>query len=91
VPPATDAVELRLQLETDEFPRYRVALKSAAGDRTLWRGGRVESTLEGGRRVVAVRVPATLLAPRHYSVELTGLTRGGAAEPVGTYAFVVLR
>jgi hypothetical protein len=91
VPPATDAVALRLQLENDEFPRYRVALKAAASDRVLWRSEKLESVLEGGRRVVSVRVPAALLTPRHYSAELTGITPGGAAELLGTYSFAVVR
>jgi hypothetical protein len=91
VPPATEAVALRLQLETDEFPRYRVALKAAASDRILWRGEKLESTPESGRRVGAVRVPASLLTPRRYTVELTGLARDGAAEPLGTYVFTVVR
>ena len=91
MPPATDIVALRLQLETDEFPRYRVALKAAASDRALWRSEKLESTREGDRRVVAIRMPAALLTPRHYSVELTGVTRGGAAELLGTYTFAVVR
>ena len=91
VPPATDAVALRLQLEADEFPRYRVALKAAASDRVLWRSEKLESVLEGGARVVRVRVPAALLAPRHYSAELTGISPGGAAELLGTYSFAVVR
>ena len=91
VPPATDAVALRLQLEADEFPRYSVALKAAASDRVLWRSEKLESVLEGGARVVRVRVPAALLVPRHYSAELTGISPGGAAELLGTYSFAVVR
>ena len=91
VPPATDAVALRLQLEADEFPRYRVALKAAASDRVLWRSEKLESVLEGGARIVRVRVPAALLTPRHYSAELTGIPSGGAAELLGTYSFAVVR
>lgn len=91
VPPATDTVSLNLQLETDEFPRYRVSLKAAANDRTVWRADKLESTLEGDRRVIAVLVPAALLTPGRYFVELTGETRRGAAELLGTYAFEVVR
>ena len=83
-PPATDIVALRLQLETDEFPRYRVALKAAASDRALWRSEKLESTREGDRRVVAIRMPAALLTRRHYSVELTDVTRGGTCTPMNT-------
>jgi len=92
VPPGTDAVSLQLQLESDEFPRYRVALRTAASDRPVWRSGSVRSARAGDGRAVTITVPAALLTPRHFSAELTGLRAAGGAEPVGSYAFrVVLR
>lgn len=91
VPPGTDALALRLELETDEFPRYRAALKAAASSRIRWRSEDLKSSREGGRRVVRIHLPAALLPPGHHSVELTGITREGAAELLSTYAFVVVR
>ena len=92
VPPGTDVVALQLRLESDEFPRYEAALKTAASDRALWRSGNLRSTFAGDGKAVTVSLPAARLSPQHYSVELSGRNAEGPAELLTSYAFrVVLR
>src|ERR1700730_12869410 len=46
VPQGTDRIRLRLRLESDEFPSYRVALRDPAADQILWR----RDTLSGATK-----------------------------------------
>src|SRR4029453_6301932 len=89
IPRGTDAVTLRLELEADDFTRYRVTLKDPANDRSLWRSAEIKSTTAGGIRTVNVTVTAALLKPDNYILELTGLTATGAARFAGRSAFRV--
>jgi hypothetical protein len=86
VPPGLDVVTFELDLEAGDFSQYQVALKDPATNRTLWRSGILTSA---SRRTpaVAVAIPANLLKPQHYSLELSGRTPGAAFTVVGSYAF----
>ncbi len=85
--PETDIVALQLQLESDEFSQYEVAVKSAADNRVLWRSGKLGSVAANGGKIVAASVPASLLSTGHFSVDLTGTTRKGRPELLASYAF----
>lgn len=87
ITPETDVVALQLQLESDEFPQYEVAVKSAADNRVLWRSGKLESVAANGGKIVAASVPASLLSTGHFSVDLTGTTWKGRPELLASYAF----
>ncbi len=82
-----DQVGARLQLEFDDFPRYEVALRDPATDRILWRSEPLRAISEGERRVVPVRLPAALLEPGNYSLELAGGPADGTTEFIGNYVF----
>lgn len=83
-------VELRLEIEGDDFPDYDATLKDAAGVRTLWRSGRVKAEGAGPNRLVAIRVPANLLTPRRHVLELRGLPSAGSPQILGSYPFRVV-
>jgi hypothetical protein len=87
IPPATDRVTLRLQLESDDFPIYRAALKDPASGQTVWSGGDLKARSEGQKRIVSLSVPATVLKQQNYSVELTGVPEQGASEILSSYVF----
>jgi hypothetical protein len=89
IPSAASEVRLELQLELDEFPGYRAALKVPSSDRTLWRSGALKSAGGAGSKSVAITLPATLLKPRTYSVDLTGIPSSGEEEVIGSYTFRV--
>jgi Tfp pilus assembly protein PilN len=90
VPPGTDVALLLLALESDDFPAYRAALKDSATRQIVWNSGGLEPSSLGERRAVSISVPANLLKPQNYIVELTGLPTRGAPESVGGYPFRVV-
>jgi hypothetical protein len=90
IPPGASAVTLRLPLVAADFPRYEAALRDATSDRVIWRSGGLPAPAARARPMVAVTVPASLLGPRAYTLELSGLPRRGVAEPLDTYPFRVV-
>ena len=88
IAPDADIVIARLQLEFDDFPRYEVALKGPASDHILWRSETLLAVSEEERRVVPVQLPAALLRPGNYSLELGGKpTDDTGSELIGNYVF----
>jgi hypothetical protein len=85
-----DRVRFELRLESDDFPRYHVALKDPATNRVVWRSGPLRRMSGADRSAVSVAVPATLLRPQHYSLELLGLRPDGTFDVVGSYAVQIL-
>jgi hypothetical protein len=90
VPNGQGNVELRLEIEEDDFAEYDATLKDAAGVRTLWRSGRVKAEGPGSNRVVPIRVPANLLTPRPHVLELRGLPAAASPQILGSYPFRVV-
>jgi hypothetical protein len=86
--PGTVRVAVDLQLEADDFPLYRAALKDAASGQIVWRSGDLKSHTAGGRPAVAISVPAELFRPRRYLAELS--SGGPRSEPIANYPFDVL-
>lgn len=91
IPTGVDTVVLRMPLVAVDFPRYEAALRDATGDRVLWRSGRLDAPAERTRPMLPVTVRASLLTPRTYVLELTGVSAQGVAEPLDSYPFRVLR
>jgi hypothetical protein len=90
LPRGTTDVRLQLQLESDDYRRYRVTVKEPASDRVLWRSAQLSPEAVGGNKLVSVTMPATRFKPRHYSLELAGVRTSGADDFVASYAFKVL-
>jgi hypothetical protein len=90
IPPGAGMVVLRLPLVAAEFGQYEAILKDATGDRVLWRSGPLKPPSPREQLMLPVTVPTSLLGPRAYTLELTGITPRGAAEPLDSYPFRVV-
>lgn len=91
IPATATNVSIRLEIESDDFPRYRVSLKQPSSDRTIWRSSALTAEAEGAGRVVPALIPAGHFGTERYWVELEGLPPGGAAELIATYTFRAVR
>jgi hypothetical protein len=89
--PQSALVAAQLNLESDDFANYRVALKNLTTDKVIWRSDILKPKGRGSYRAVAIRFPANVLKQEIYSFELSGLSANGAAEFVGSYVFRVTR
>ncbi len=85
IPKGTADVHVRLQLESDDFPAYEVALRDLAANQVIWRSTTVTAKATG----VSVDVPATGLKEQNYSLELSGVPAAGEAEVIASYPFRV--
>jgi hypothetical protein len=85
VRPGADGVSFALLLESNDFPRYQVALKDPATSAILWRSERVPAGTLNHAPAVSVIVPARLLKAQHYALELSGVRAAGAADVVASY------
>jgi len=90
VPAGTDVALLLLELESDDFPAYRAALKNPVTRQILWNSGSLEPSSLGEKRAVSISFPANLLKQQNYIVELTGLPTRGAPKHIGTYPLRVV-
>jgi hypothetical protein len=91
IPTGTTAVVVRLPLVSVDFPRYTVTLKKAQGDRVIWRSDRLRAPAPSEQNALPVTVRASLLEPGAYTLEVSGLSARGEAEPLDSYPFRVVR
>jgi hypothetical protein len=91
LPRAATQVALQLQLEFDDFRGYRIAIEDPGASRVIWRSNRMPAHVGRGRPSLSVLVPAGVLSPKLYAVELLGVSANGDAEVVGSYSFRVQR
>ena len=83
--------QLQLGLESDDFPKYQVELKSLAGETSIWRSQSVKSSDLLHRRVVGVLIPAkTVKDTRSYGADVWGIAANGQRELIGTYFFQIV-
>ncbi len=87
LPPGTTQVDLHLDLESNDCPQYQVALKSLGKDQILWHSGKLKAETKGQRSAVLVSMPAALLKPETYQLELTGSPSSRDREFVSNYVF----
>jgi hypothetical protein len=85
IPAVADRVSFELRLEANDFPRYRVELNDPGSNRILWRSDWIPARSSAGQTSVSVVVPANLLRPQHYSLNLTGQDAAGRGEVIGSY------
>lgn len=91
IPAGVDRVRFELQLEAQDFPSYRVGLKNPATNQTLWRSDWIAPRSSADQVSISVVVPANLLAPQHYSLDLAGRGASGGAEMIGSYTVRVVQ
>jgi len=90
IPPGVDRIALELRLESDDFPRYQVALRDPAANTIVWRSGWMAAMPSDGEPSLRVAVPTGVLRPQHYSLDLRGRRPGGGSEVLGSYAFEIV-
>jgi hypothetical protein len=88
--PGVRVVAFDLELEGSDFPQYQVALKDPVTNHIVWRSDPLTPGSSHRPPAIAVTVPATVLKPQHYLLELSGRNSAGAVDTVGSYAFQVL-
>lgn len=93
VPPDAGYLEMRLELEPNDYFAYRVALIKQAGNQTLWRSGKLRARAAmGDDKVVSVSFRAGLLKPQTvYLLRVTGVSASGVPEIVSDYPFRVVK
>jgi hypothetical protein len=86
----TTQVHFRLDLEGNDYPHYRVALKSLQDDKVLWHSGPLKAVTKNESSTLSAIVPANLLRQQMYQLDLTGTQPSGQAELVSSYVFRVV-
>jgi hypothetical protein len=88
IPPGTAHLRLQLGLrEPDDYSRYRAVLRTAEG-KEVWRSGNLRAIRSSP---LPVTLPAAVLRPGDYEMELIGLAERGQPESVDSYYFTVAR
>lgn len=83
----TTEINMKLELETDDFPVFLVALTDETGNVNLWHSGKVNAAGKGENKFLNVRFPAKLLKSKIYSLEVSGVSFEGKTEIIGNYPF----
>jgi hypothetical protein len=86
IPPGTDYISFQLELEPGEVHSYRAELKTQSGNQVIWRIAKLNARSKGKSRVVNISIPADILMPRWYILELSG---SATAEVEAGYPFRV--
>jgi hypothetical protein len=89
IPPGTDYVSFQLELEPGEAHSYRAELKTQSGNQVVWRTGKLNARSSGKSRAIDISLPANLLMPRWYILELSTISGSSAAEVEAGYPFRV--
>lgn len=89
IPAGSGSVPMRLRLESEDFASYVVVLRNPATGEAVWESGRLRSRSGDAERYVEIEVPAAVLEPRTWTLELTGRPVSGPAEFVTSYVFRV--
>ena len=90
IPPGTQAVTLQVDLESDDFPIYRAELKDPATAQVIWRSANLRAARGDGARSLSITLDASVLKPRTYTVDVTGVPARGAPQSIGSYPFKVV-
>src|SRR5262245_38755549 len=90
IPTGTQTVTFRLELETDDFPRYQVAVKDAETDRIVSQSRSLRAASRGDAKSLSVTLPVALLEPKRYAIDLSGVRPEGGSDFIGSYSFRVV-
>lgn len=87
--PAAKKVRLSIDLEANNYARYRVALKRNDAAGYAWSHPAEPVVVESGKITLPVIVPTSVLPRAEYQLDVSGITSSGKSEPVNTYYFRV--
>jgi hypothetical protein len=90
LPSGTSRADFRLDLETNDFPHYRVTFKSLKADTSLWHSGNLAAVTKDQNSALSVSIPAKLLTQGMYQLEVTGIPPAGEPEFVSSYVFKIV-
>lgn len=85
----TTDVAVGLQLESDDYASYRIALTDESGSKKLWQSPNLKASVSGENKTLNIRFPAKLLKSQIYSLAVSGST-DGAPEIISNYTFRVV-
>lgn len=91
VPASANYLSIRLEMESDDFPLYRVTLKNTANNQTLWRSGKLKTKTKGDGKSLLIKFRSGLLKEQNYILEVSGLSDEGAVENIIGYPFRVVK
>jgi hypothetical protein len=91
IPSGTPSVQLRIDLEQgDDYQRYQAVLQTVEG-REIWsRDGLPARRTHWGQAVI-LKLPAPVLTPGDYELQLRGVAASGKFEDIGYYYFGVVK
>jgi hypothetical protein len=90
LPPDADQVRLTLPLGTVRVASFSAALRDASSNQIVWRGSDLHALNGRTTRTVTITIPASMLKPRTYLIELQGTRADGASATLSPYACEVV-
>lgn len=91
IPAGASHVAMQLELESNDYGVYRVALLELGANKGLWSSDTFAARKTGQGTALDVSFRADMFEPGRYVLRVTGLPPRGAAEIVADYPFTVLR
>jgi hypothetical protein len=85
VPPRATRIAFELRLDAGDSSMYQVALRDPAVNRLVWRSVPV-AAVDGS---LTVSVPAAILKPQHYSLDVFNPRATNEADVIGSYTFEI--
>lgn len=87
--PSAQLARIEIQLEArDDYPRFRVELRTRSGAEVLTQSNLPRSRTQAGP-AVSIEVPASALVSGDYELTLKGVTGNGTTPDIGFYYFSV--
>lgn len=87
----TTGVQIKLQLEPNDFTAYKVVLINSSNDANLWRSGVLKTRSKGENKILNINFPAKLLKSQIYNLQVSGISADGTIEIFSDYFFKVVR
>ena len=87
VPADTDLVVLKLQLEANDFSKYRVSIVDSATRQPVWHSTNLQSMADGEKQAISFAFRKDILKQGNYTARVEGIQGNGDAEPITSYPF----
>ncbi len=85
----TTDVAVGLQLESDDYSSYRVALTDESGGKNLWQSSALKTSGTGENKILNIRFPSKFLKSQIYSLTISG-SKDGTTEIISNYSFRIV-
>jgi cell division protein FtsB len=87
----TSRVTMQLNLEPNDYQTFAVALIDQSNHQQLWRSGKLKASAKGDNRALHVSLPAGLLKPQGYALQVSGISANGDSEILSDYPFKIVK